>query len=387
MIAATLATADLLAAGFRRHLPSPLEDAQAWYQHWRHRRDVRLFQPVRADVYRDLQDDLLDGSDLHEAIQRLIAIYSKQGRSQNHPALPALRAWADKRNRAAQLSGLLRAWAPSYDVQMVVAGEMSGNVPRMLARLVDQIDIQFKLTLLFLTPVGQMLRSVLTVALLLGVDIYFTIPSLRPMIDLKKLPSLSPGRAMIHLSDALHDPLALLVAVPLIACALWLAWSFQNWTSPIRIWAERHIPLYGLYRDIAGARFLKALAPFKAAGKSDAEAMHILAQEGTAYERSRIAPAAQYCAQNHGIGQAFDYAGHEFPDAGLIMRLIATQGRRTQAESIEDMAARHLGRIERRVEKFGQSIAMWGMVFVAVGFAVQTWASLQIIGSLVSTGR
>ena len=386
MIAATLATADLLAAGLRRHIPSPLDDAQAWLQHWRMRRDVHRFQAVRADLYRDLRDDLQDGSDLQDALHRIKHIYSKKGTDHRHPALPALHAWTDKSRRADRLSTLLRNWAPTYDVQMILAADASGQVPRMLGRLVDQIDIQSKLTMLFFSPVAQMLRSVFTVVLLLGVSLYFTIPSLRAMIDIRKLPPF-PGRAMIHLSDALHDPMALLVAVPLLVATLWVVWSFQNWTGPLRVWAERHFALYGLYRDIAGARFLKALAPFKSAGKSDAEAMHILAQEGTPYERSRIAPAAQYCAANHGIGESFEYAGHDFPDAALIMRLIATQGRQNQVTSIEDMAARHLANIERRVEKFGRSVALFGWLVVAIGFAVQTFADLQIIGSLVSTGR
>ncbi|MCW2240358.1 hypothetical protein [Azospirillum canadense] len=390
MIAATLATADVLAAGLRRHLPSPLDDAQAWLHHWRHRHDVHRFQAVRADVYRDLREDLLDGSSVQDALRRLIHIYSKKGRDPHHPALPALRSWTDKRNTSKALSDLLRPWAPSYDVTMIIAGEKGAPVtradgiqeaalPRMLGKLIEQIDIQARLASLFLKPVRDMAENMAMAFLVIGVDAYYTIPSLRAMIDpARHLPF--PANVWVALSAFLNTPASALVLVPLLALAAWIVWSFQNWTHPARLWAERHIVFYRLYRDIAGARFLKSLAPFKAAGKSDPEALALLAHEGSPYERNRVGTAAHYCVlQNYSIGESFDHAGHEFPDPALIMRLIATQGRATQAHMIEDMVDRHVAVVERRVDKVGRLAAALGWAFVGVVLAIQLIAQYQII--------
>ena len=391
MIPAVLATADLFTAGLRRELSSPFSDLHQWIDHWRHRLHVRRFMAIRADVYRDLREDLLDGSDIQDALGRLIHIYTNKGRDDQHPALPALRAWHAPARRADPLSQLLRGWAPSYDITLVLAGEMAGTIkeddgrvqdarPRMLGRLADQIDIQSELVMLFLSPVGAVLQSLITALLLLGVSIFVTVPILRPMIDPGRLAPLSPGGVLLFLSDVLNEPYSIFILMPVIASVLWLAWSFQNWSHPIRLWAERHISLYGIYRDLAGVRFLKALAPFKVAGISDAEALDKLSQEGTPYERSRVVPAAQYCINySYSIGESFDQAGHNFPHPSLIIRLITTHGRQTQSKLIEDMVDRHLAVVRRRVDRYGRSVSNWGWLLVFLVLLLQTFAEFQLI--------
>lgn len=393
MTPALLATADLFTAALRHKLSHPVSDFSAWLDYWRHRVHVRRFLVVRADVYRDLREDLLDGSDIHDAIGRLIHIYSNKGRDSRHPALPALKAWHAPSRRADTLPQLLRGWAPSYDISLVLAGEMAGTIKdehgrvqdarsRMLGRLADLIEIQSQLAMLFLTPVGVVLRSIFTALLLLCVSVFVTVPVLRPMIDPSRIAPLSPGNVLLVLSDLLNEPLSIFLVMPIVGAALWTAWSFQHWTHRSRLWAERNISLYRIYRDLVGVRFLKALSPFKGAGISDAEALDKLSQEGTPYERSRVVPAAQYCINySYSIGESFEQAGHDFPDPGLTIRLITTHGRKEQAKLIEDMVNRHLDVVRRRVDKFARRVSAWGWVFVFLVLLLQTFAEFQLISA------
>ena len=392
MIYETIGAIDILGAVLRREEPPPWEDASAFAAAWSRRVAIRKFRSVREDFYRDISAFLQDGTDFHEAISSLLAIYTDDGKNMGHALVPALRFWSRPENTMRSLPDLLRGWAPSNEVMMIQAGEMAGadgsgaSLSRMLDKTVAQIAIEQEMKSLFVGPIvkasgGLLISVAYIVYLALSV-----VPGILPY--LKDLQALGvTAQSLVALQKALINPEVYTGLIPAAGILLWFVWSFDNWTGPWRRWADRKIEFYTIYKDTRGAIFLKALAPLLGVGKSHPEALLILANEGNPYERSRIGAAAQLAAESRGLGQALRYTGLEFPDRHLIHRLIAVEGRRTQADAIADMADRHLGTVRHRIAKFGVGLSMVVNFFVIAVFTYGTFAQFQIMQALSTMAR
>ncbi len=312
-------------------------------------REARRRIPARAlgDAYRQLADLLRAGVPLLKAL-RLI------GDRRDAPALARLfREVGDGVAQGQDLAGACaerpRAFAPVHTA-MIRAGEKSGKLDHVLAKLADvviaQADLRAKL-------VGNLVYPCVIVVVgagVLGVIFTVFVPKFRPLFA--KIEGGTPWitRALFAISDALtrFAPISA-VALGVLAAVAWRLARRQRVRDFASVWSGR-LPVIGpLRRSVASLRLFQLLGTMLASGVPMLQALAI-ARDGVGWAplRDTLDRAIDEVKAGKPLASPLRDSGAVDPDTAAMIEVGEA------ANNLPDVLARAAqaleGRIDRRLQ-------------------------------------
>ncbi|MBC8737282.1 hypothetical protein F6X40_10725 [Paraburkholderia sp. UCT31] len=222
-------------------------------------RGKRKFAKQRANFYEDLAESLKDKAVLVVFLQKHIKREHKKG-----SPLAALYSLWLKRMDTMSFSGAVKGTVPPMDSLILVAAETSGDLPKGLAFLAENVRAIEKIKA---TLIGAIVTPVIVSSMIIGMLVgfqQFMAPILKVVVPVDHWPKL--GKLLNTVSTAvvnLGAPGAVALALAIVA----FAWSLPNWSGAARVKVDKYIP-YSLYRDYFGAVTLVSLGGLMQSGSS-----------------------------------------------------------------------------------------------------------------------
>lgn len=357
-------------------LTSALEEAEAKKKNTRNIDLGRYFRRVStldlAMATRQLATLLKAGVPLVESLTALI------DQLENLELKGALTQTRDKVNEGSSLHEALRAHGkifPPLYANMVEAGEASGTMEVVLARLADFLEAQNKLNSkvgsALAYPAFMVLMSMVTISIMMIV----VVPQVTSIFEQFEASLPWYTRLLIFVSDIVGGYWWLILIVMGVGI-----WQFRRWhETPAgrSTWDKRilDIPIFGkLLLMVAVARFARTLATLLASGVPLLRAMEITRNVLGNVELMRIVEeAASSIREGESIAAPLKRSGR-FPP--IVTHMIAIGERSGQLEEmLENVASAYDQQVESRVAALTSllepaMIVIMGAISAGIAFAI-----------------
>lgn len=276
----------------------------------------------RLDFYETLRL-VLNRLTLNDALRLIYETESDDGRKPRNGIAPAVAVWRySLRNSSSDtpFSSALDGWVPSADVQIIEAGERSGDVQGALNRLSALTKRRGELSAI-------VWKSIISPLSNLGMLLLFIIMFEQSMVPM--LIGVSPRNQWVGVAwamgvamDILGTVLPFILgAIPLFA--VFLYWALPNMTGSVRRVLDGYPP-FSWYRAIKGGEFMLTIAAMIDSGITEKECIEFLKYRASPWLRERLSAidfALRTRAAN--VGEAMYASRMNFPDARLIRLLRA----------------------------------------------------------------
>lgn len=212
----------------------------------------QTFRAQRQAFYEDLAEALDDKAQLAGRIEVLAT-----RAAQEHDVLaPLYRLWL-RRMDDRSFSSALTDTVPAGDVMILHAAEQAGRLPDGLRFAALVIGANREMTeALYGAVIGFVFLSAFLVGLL-ALFSFYGIGLIEELVPPDAWPWV--GRMLRDLAHFVTGS-GIWVLACLSAAGIACAWSLRNWSGRARVWADRYVPVYTIYRDFHGGLFLVALA-------------------------------------------------------------------------------------------------------------------------------
>ena len=280
----------------------------------------------RIDLYEIIEMYISNNIGLTTAIKDIYDIENKGGKKSTSTNAVVLYYVYAARNSGLTLWEALSPWVPDAEVQIIRAGEVSGD-HALAASLKDSIKlIESKKRIFSAVAKGvsyPIFLGAMLVLLLYQVSTNM-VPQFLKIVPAEKWTGSALTLKMIaDLVIGYGGPLVLGVVV-LIA---WVIWSMPNLSkAKLRVYLDR-VPPWSIYRMLNGSTFLLNVALMLQAQISLNDTLKIMMNSANPWLRMRIAATLQHYKDGGNFGEALARAGYEFPDARAIqfLRLLSEQ--------------------------------------------------------------
>lgn len=345
---------------------------------------LRFGAETRRRVYRRLAALLQQGRELPEALRQQYLIETNDGRQPGQPAGQALARW-----RAILVSGgapfhrAVGDWIPQSERLMIAAGANSGRIADALVLASDVLLAERRIKrAIFAAIAGPSWTLTLVIAQLVIFSIYL-FPDLNENLPREQI---SGSLQLVSaVGDGLKNGWPLIFAFVIAVMGL-IGFSMSRWTGPLRLRTER-IPPWSIYKRLTGARVLFALSAMRKAGAEWPIAIRLLLQEsfGNPWLIERLRPVLRRIEGGADIGEAFEQAGHGFPDPVVLRDLRSAAGAGRFGETIELIAREHMDSTIEGIERMSgimtNALALLASLMVAfIAVAITTLQSQGIGG-------
>jgi type II secretory pathway component PulF len=218
---------------------------------------------IREKLYRHLSTQIANGVPIDRV---LISFKKRLYRAHQWKACAMIAEVEHRMQDGMTMAEALNPWIPLDEYAVVSAGELSGNLSRALAMMIEskrrmtRVYAAFKAAL-----VNPAIYAALTFGMLWAIGKFVT-PALENSLPKSKV------HGMVYVLYAMGDFVtswwALMPLVASVAMILTFVWSLPKWTGKHRIAAEKLFP-YAFYRDMHGYLWLMGFAQLLAAGLPD----------------------------------------------------------------------------------------------------------------------
>jgi type II secretory pathway component PulF len=175
-------------------------------------------------------------------------------------------------------------------------------------------------------------------------------------------------------------------AVPgTIAAALLLGlslWSLAYYTGPGRIFLDRWIPPWSIYKVIQGSTFLKNVAVQTRAGIQLFDTVNGMLSLATPWMRERLQAAMYGIEQGKNLGEALHNAGYEFPDRRSVQILRVLASRDGFDETLYNFAKRWAAGSVKRVER-ASGVLLVVAILIMGGVTGTALLGMQSLASMI----
>ena len=270
-------------------------------------------QQERLRIYRKLAALLRNRFSLMDALERLQAIASDNGKDPSDSTAVAMGCWMESLQNGLSFSSALQGWAPQSELLMLSVGDIA-NLEDALTRLIHVVEGTKKMKEpLFGALAYPMFLMVMVVLIIYAVGAYM-VP---PMVD--AVPDLvweGQAKTLVSLSNWVrHNSLILFSILPII-CAI-IAFSLPRWKGRMRAKFDK-IPPWNLYRIFVGVSWLLSLSALVNAGTPVSKALRMLRSNSSPYLLYRIERALIYVNNGENLGTALSLTGLNFPDKEVV---------------------------------------------------------------------
>ena len=314
----------------------------------------------RIELYDDFRQYLLDERPVKDIFNKLIANYSRRGKSPNHPVAQILEECADNLNSGYGLADSLREWLPDQEVSIIESCDLAGRAQDGFQSAIDIADGTGRM--------GKSLKSTIMttgwiIMLIIGMLSLFCImlvPVIMQVVPLSQWNEMQTGVYYLYLLLTEFGWLTLILAV----VAVWFVWfSLPRLTGPVRFFLDR-FPPWSIYRRVQGAAFILNINAMISAGipMGDAvKSMNNSTRSDWLKERlDALEKAISGGEQN--LGQALDVTGYDFPDERAIIKMQSLFETKNSEGSLKRFADVWLSKTVEDVEKAGDRIRLWSLV-------------------------
>ena len=277
------------------------------------------------------------------------------------------------------LSRAVAPWVPHEETALIQSGEATGQMPRALEDCVKAI--QSKGQMLSAVAAGTVYPIMLFIASFFVMRLFATkvIPRFVTQID----PELWEGPAKVlyieaDLFNRFGVPLAIGSVVALIAIIVTLPYM----RGPVRVFLDRYVPPWNIYKMIQGATFLKNIAVQTRAGIRLYDSVTSMIDMGSPWLKQRLQSALYGIQQGQNLGDALHNGGYEFPDRRSVQILRVLASRDGFDETVYNFAGRWQEQTVKRVKSASQIFLAAGIL--SIGFVTGScFLGMQGISQLI----
>lgn len=328
----------------------------------------------RIEIYETLELLLSNQVLLSTALKELYRVESKDGKKTSEPRAIVLLDCIETLEAGRSLSDAMEDWVPDQEVQLIRAGERSGNLAGALVDVVRIIEA--KQTIMGAVASGAIYPIVLgsMISLLLYQIAHNMVPQFARVLPVEKWTGASV--VLRTIADFVTGyGLQFLIGMGIFM--IWVAWSLPNMDrSPVRKYLD-FIPPWSIYRMLNGSTFLLNVAVMLKAGIRVQEILIMMSREGSPWLKLRIQAALQGINTGNNLGQALDNSGYNFPDPRAVqyLRILAEQDG-------FDEKLQNFG--DRWLEKSVDGIKAASKVMLSVGILTTGLLILLILAGVMS---
>lgn len=291
----------------------------------------------------------------------------------------AIHSWIAAIKEGYGLSAGMAAWVPAEEAALVQAGERTGNLVRALRDCVTNIQSKGQMTSAVMS--GTIYPVALFCMAYYVMRIFAT--KVIPRFESQVPEDMWEGPAkwlyiQSHLFNDYSIPVVIVTIVLLIAAFA----SLPYLRGPLRVFLDRFVPPWNIYRMVQGATFLKNVAVQARAGIILVDSVDSMMQTATPWLRERLQAALYGIQQGQDLGMSLHNAGYDFPDrrAVQILRVLAT--RDGFEETIYTFAERWTEQTVKSVKAASSVMLTAGIL--AVGFvAGSSFLGMQGISNII----
>ena len=340
---------------------------------------LRFGPAARVDFYLNfafvLDRDLM----LRPALERLLEMEHDLPRGvAGRPLVRIIPVWIDALRAGRSLSDAIVDWVSPHEATSFAASARVGVSASQLRHLADDVR---RLTALARTMRRACLPIVFTLLVVWGcfaASHWYMFPLLEAEIGTGI--SWTGLAAWLHATSATVTTrigpalLLSLAAFPLVR------WTLRSWTGEARVFADRLVPGFGLYRRASGMSWLLAMAALLEAGRTPAHALEALRPVASPYLRERIDAALSRADLS--LGDALLSCGLAWPDIRIIHRIRLCLGGDDPAAEFRSLAAFELERLEVAMRGLAETVAVAGYLFFSGFILFVILAQNDIVASL-----
>lgn len=278
----------------------------------------KITEDQRANFYYELSALLEHGISPRVAMESLYAQASKRGKVNNNYTRFLSEVLLVMKN-GGKMNEALNKWVPLADRMTIAAGESSGDLASPLLGLSQNIELTKEMKSVLrgaiIGPVWQLL-TMLGFLYIIGTIV---IPKMTALVPAEYWTN--PLSNSLIVVTGFVESYLLAIVVFLFVILMWIGWSFENLTSKIRIKLDK-MPPWSIYRMYIGSRVLKAIGMLISAGVPPQKALVMVSQNSSPWLAQRINAASFNMRNGMNMGEAFQAAGHNFPDTAIINNLV-----------------------------------------------------------------
>lgn len=319
----------------------------------------------RSAFYRRLAVYLNNGIPVRAATTRLLQQKSLQGGSGLMAAFDpdrlALQEIGDRLANGETLSQALRGWAPTADLSIIQAGELSGDLASGLRSAIEGQGIIGRM-------MGKIVGEAIDPMVMSGLGVYLVYivgTKMVPPMELMSNPNTWPtlARALLPMAAAAQSPWSAVFFLLMIVGLVSTVVSLPFWSQHGRRYVE-NIPPWSIYRMIIGAQWMIGFSRLVGSGITATDALGLQAKYARPWLRDRLLDAQQRMRNGRELGQAFIEGEMGFPDRILADDLSAFSGSGDFAKLLRSLGEEWLEDIERKVMGTVRMMALFANIGV-----------------------
>ncbi len=336
---------------------------------WYARLVFRLNTDKRMSIARKLASMLRNDFTLMDALGRLEAIESHDGKKPNEPYAIVMRIWQKNLERGMTFSEATRGWVPQNETLLVTSGNLSNLVVALenVGRVVDGMSrIRRAMTSAITYPLFLL---ALTFGIVIMVGIYLVPPLASVAGD--EVVWKSSAASLIWLSEfSIKYWYYVLSGFGLVVFLVWL--SMANWTGRWRRAAD-NLPPWSIYKIQMSVGWLMSLSSMMSAGITIPDAMRMLADSSNRYLRKILENALHFIANGDNLGTSLEKTGADFPNKEIIGDLSIYADMNGFDKNLSQIANDYLDQSVRKMEAISNIMNSVGILLVS---AIIAWVVL-----------
>ncbi len=323
----------------------------------------------RMSIARKLASMLRNDFTLMDALSRLEAIESHDGKKPNEPYAIVMRVWQKNLERGMTFSEATRGWVPQNETLLVTSGNLSNLVVALenVGRVVDGMSrIRRAMTTAVTYPLFLL---AMTFGIIIMVGIYL-VPPLASVAG-GDVVWQSGAASLIWLSDfSIKYWYYVFIGFGILISVIWL--SMANWTGRMRHVFD-NIPPWSIYKIQMSVGWLMSLSSMISAGITMPDALRMLADSSNRYLRRILEDTLHYIANGDNMGAALANTGYDFPNKEIIGDLSIYADMNGFDKNLGAIANDYLDTSVRKMESISSVMNSLGILLVS---AIIAWVVL-----------
>ncbi|NCB49980.1 MAG: hypothetical protein EOM53_04820 [Alphaproteobacteria bacterium] len=274
---------------------------------------VRLDGKGRLKIYHKLSSLLKNRFSMMDALERLYAIASDDGKKATEPLAIAIAHWSRSLQNGDSFSQAMKGWAPSSELLMLSVGDVA-QLEIALDNLIKVVEGVSKMKAPLVGALAYpMFLMFLTVVIIWAVGKYMVPPMANAAPGLKWR---GQAETLVDLSDWVQDNQTIMFSfLPILFVLIGI--TLPRWKGPSRAKVDSYPP-YSIYRIFVGVSWLLALSALVRAGTPVSKALRSLKEDASPYLLYRIDKALVYINNGDNLGEALMKTGLNFPDKEIV---------------------------------------------------------------------
>ncbi len=326
----------------------------------------RMSNGTRMKIYRKLISLLRNRFSLMDALDRIRAIITNDGKNPDEPMALAILYWSRSLQNGNPFSVALEGWAPASERLMLSVGDVS-HLEGALENLIKVTEGTKKMKEPLVSAVSYpMFLSMMVILIIYGIGVYMVPPMVAAAPGTRWTGS---AKDLVALSVWIQKNWAIAFAsLPTVFVLIYL--TMGRWKGKTRAWVDG-IPPWSLYRIFVGVTWMLAMAALVRAGTPVSQALRSLRHDASPYLLYRIDSALVFVNNGDNLGEALSKTGLGFPDKEIVGDLRIYSEMDNFQEALDQMANEWL---EDSITGIGQKAGILNMVATLFVSGTIAWA-------------